>query len=70
MSTQPNSFSYQPATSPWTEAYAMHFDRAEVASSMQPMCAEEEQPTLEALVNVYNRETETQLTGAFVSVNP
>ena len=69
MSTQPNSFSYQPATSPWTEAYSVRFEHAETDSSMQPMRAEEEQPTLEALVNVYNRETETQSTGAFVSVN-
>ena len=69
MSTQPHSFSYQPATSPWTEAFAVHFERAESDATMQPMCAEEEQPTLEALVDVYNRETETQPTSAFVYVN-
>ena len=69
MSTQPHSFSYQPATSPWTEAFAAHFERAEAETSMQPMRTEDEQPTLEALVDVYNRETETHLTSAFVYVN-
>jgi hypothetical protein len=69
MSNQPHSFSYQPATSPWTEAFAMHFERAEADSTMQPMGAEEAQPTLEALVDVYNRETETQPTSAFVYAN-
>lgn len=69
MSTQPSAFSYQPATSPWTDAFAAHFERAEANAPMQPMSAEEEQPTLEALVDVYNRETETQPTSAFVYAN-
>ena len=69
MSTQPHSFSYQPATSPWTEAFAVHFERAEADATMQSMHTEDEQPTLEALVDVYNRETETQPTSAFVYAN-
>jgi len=67
MSTQPRSTSYMPATSPWTEAYAMHFDGAEFNAFMQAAQAEEEeQPTHDALVDVYNRETETQPTSAFI----
>jgi len=57
---------YMPATSPWTEAYAGHFDRADAAPFMQASSAEEAQPTHDALVDVYNRETETHPTSAFV----
>lgn len=67
MSSQPRSTACMPATSPWTEAYTMHFDGAEFSAFMQAASAnEEEQPTREALVDVYNRETETQPTSAFV----
>jgi hypothetical protein len=45
----------------------MHFDGAEFNAFMQAASsAEEEQPTHDALVDVYNRETETHPTSAFV----
>jgi hypothetical protein len=45
----------------------MCFDGAEFDAFMQTACtAEEEQPTHDALVDVYNRETETQSTSVFV----
>ncbi|NJR12599.1 hypothetical protein HC776_01560 [bacterium] len=67
MMTHARSAAPMPATSPWTEAYAMQFDRTVFSTFMQATsAAQEEQPTHDALVDVYNRETDTQPTGAFV----
>ena len=61
MTTQKHEF--QSHNSPWTEMYDMHCDREDTAATAAPMQSpqEEQQPTLSALADVYNRhDTETQ----------
>jgi hypothetical protein len=56
---QPQEF--QSHNSPWTEMFNAQVDREEAASShSMPMAdaQEELQPTLDALADVYNRDTE------------
>lgn len=51
----------QSHNSPWTEMYDMHCDREDTAATSTPNPQEEQQPTLNALADVYNRhDTDTQ----------
>lgn len=60
MTTQKQEF--QSHNSPWTEMYDMHCEREDrAATAPMQSSQEEQQPTLNALADVYNRHhTETQ----------
>jgi hypothetical protein len=47
---------FQSHNSPWTEIYDMHCDREDTSTTApMPNPQEEQQPTLNALADVYNR---------------
>ncbi|MDQ7024539.1 MAG: hypothetical protein Q9P01_11820 [Anaerolineae bacterium] len=59
MSTQ--LYEFQSHNSPWTEMFDMYCQREEMAESMsmQEDTQAEQQPTRDALADVYNRDTKT-----------
>lgn len=58
MSTQMHEF--QSHNSPWTEMFDMHCQREETAEDMPMQDTQtEQQPTRDALADVYNRQDET-----------
>jgi len=56
MAAQMQTCEFQAHNSPWTEAYDMYCQREEKAGSNQPAMDAEQQPTHDALADVYIRE--------------